>query len=389
MTAVLTHDAIVWFGRACLAGSTAGCGFLIVATMLVRRAAPSARSMIGPAPAVTILKPLHGDEPDLPRLLRSFCDQDYAGDVQIVFGCQDPADPAVAVVERLRASRPHMAIDLVVGGQAEGANRKVANLEQIATAARHNIFVMADSDIGVRPDYLARIVESLAQPGTGAVTCLYHGEGSSTVAAMASAMAINAHFLPKVVFGIAIDAARPCFGSTIAMRRDTLDRIGGFRAFADQLADDYAIGCAVREQGLRVAVTSFTVSHACREETIGQFLLHQLRCARTIKCIDRMGYAGSVVTNPFPLALLAVLGRTEFAPFVVVISMVCRLLLCRTVERRFGAPRQRYWLLPIADVALFCVFLASYCGASVTWRGHRYRVADDGTLSQTRRWAKL
>src|SRR5262249_56694792 len=242
-------EARILFGSSAAASLPAaiGCAYPITAAILVRRFAPP-RTATAPAvaSAVTILKPLHGDEPGLFDNLRSFCTQDYEGDIQIVFGVQDPGDGAIAIVERLRKLNPDCDLDLVVDPQAHGLNRKVSNLVNMAPRIRHDVVVLADSDMRVDPGYLARVIAALEEPGIGAVTCLYYGVGVTGTWASLGALVINAHFLPSVIAGLGLGLARPCFGSTMALRREALAAIGGFKPFADCLADDYAMGAALR-----------------------------------------------------------------------------------------------------------------------------------------------
>ena len=239
-----------WSSIAALLIAIVGCGYLLAATVLVgrfaRRQTPRTPAT---TPTVTFLKPLHGDDTGLFDNLMSFAEQRYAGTVQIVCGVADAHDPAVAVVERLRGSAATRNLDLTIDATLHGANRKVSNLINMAPRIRHEIVVISDSDIRVTPDYLARVVAALQQPRVGAVTCLYHGVAAGGPWSQLGALFINAQFLPSVVLGLASGLAQPCFGSTIALMRSTLDAIGGFAAFADRLDDDYAIGAAVRERG--------------------------------------------------------------------------------------------------------------------------------------------
>ena len=209
----------------------------MLAAWLVRRGirlgAPVPPAPVGPAPGVSLLKPLYGDEPDLARNLRSFCRQDYDGPVQILFGVSRADDAAVATVERVLAEFPGRDVALVVDERRHGTNGKVSNLVNMAERARHPVLVFADSDMLVGPDYLARVVSALGAPGTGAVTCLYRGVAVPGVWSRLAVQWIDHHFLPNVVVGLALGLAKPCFGSTIALRRDTLTRIGGFAAFKE------------------------------------------------------------------------------------------------------------------------------------------------------------
>ena len=337
----------------------------------------------GIAPSVTVLKPLHGAEPHLYDNLASFCRQRYAGRVQILFGVQDPADPAAAAVRRLIAERPDLDLELVVTRGQDGANPKVANLAGLQRHIAHDVVVVSDSDIAVPPDYLARIAAALDRPGAGLVTCLYRGQAQHGLWSRLAAMAIDHHFLPGVLVGLRLGLAHPCFGSTLALRRDTLTAIGGFDAFRDRLADDYAIGVAVRGRGLQVVVPRFAVAHTCAAASLRELWRHELRWARTVRLVSPWGYAGSVVTHPLPFALLAacVPGYAAAGAIAVVLSISSRHVLMRAVEHTFGTNTRGAWLGPVRDLLSFAIFVASFFVAVVSWRGRRYRVRHDNTLA--------
>lgn len=281
------------FVDACTIGTGAGCIYVLGAAFLVHRFRRQTEPRNYPAVPVTIFKPLHGNEPDLYRRLVAFCNQSYAGPVQIVFGCHGLTDPAIGTVRRLKENYPDLAIELVVGAPRVGNNRKVCNLISMARSAKHNVFVISDSDIEVGESYLADVVSPLQRPSVGAVTCFYHGVAIGKVPAYFSELIINAHFLPQVLVAIRFGLGHPCFGATIALRRETLQRAGNFHSFANNLADDHAIGEAVRAAGYEVAIPSFSVGHACTEETFREFFGHLLRYARTIKSINPRGLCRS------------------------------------------------------------------------------------------------
>jgi ceramide glucosyltransferase len=294
---------------------------------------------------------------------------------------QDPDDPAVAVVRKVQAACPAAAIDLKIDARLHGTNRKISNVVNMVTLARHPVIVLADSDIEVGSDYLAAVVGELQRPDVGLVTCLYHSLAGKKIAPQLARLAVDTHFLPNVVTAIRLGLASPCFGSTIALRLETLDRIGGFQAFADCLADDNAIGDAVAAAGEKIAMPSFTVGHACRQQTLREVLSDDLRWARTIRSIDPLGHFGAlVVTHPLPFALIGAMFGAADGPLMIPIALICRLALCLCVERAFGIPRHPYWLIGLRDLLSFGVHVASFCGNAVAWRGYRYRVLDDGRL---------
>ncbi len=331
-----------------------------------------------------MLKPLHGDEPRLYQNLATVLRQDYPGPVEVIFGVGDRSDAAVAVVAQLKADYPAPAIKLVVDPRRGGQNGKVSNLMNMAEHARHELIVLADSDIAVGPDYLHRLAVAMAEPGVGAVTCLYRGVPLPNVWSRLATQWIDFHFMPNVLVGMVLGLAKPCFGSTIALRRETLKRIGGFAAFKDVLADDYAIGDAVRKLGLRVAVpTDLVLGHLCAAASPGAVLRQELRWARTIRSVDPAGFFGSLVTHPIPLATIAVLwsGFAGLALGVLGTAVASRLLLQLLICRFIRIRPKGLILGPVRDYAAFLVFLLSFWPGSIDWRGHRLALRSDGTLA--------
>ena len=337
-------------------------------------------------PSVTILKPLHGGEPRLEGNLETFLRQDYPAPVEIVFGVGNAADPAIATAERLRLAHPDRDIKLVVDARRWGENGKVSNLVNMAEHARHEVIVLADSDMSVAPDYLRRLASALAEPGVGAVTCLYRGLALPNLWSRLATQWIDHHFLPNVLVGMALGLAKPCFGSTIALRAETLKRIGGFRTFADRLADDYAIGEAVRELGLEVSVPDgLVLGHLCAATSCGEVLRQELRWARTIRSLDAFGFFGSVVTNPVALATVGALLADFSANAMAILgfAVACRLLLQLLIAEFVGARPSGLILGPLRDYAAFLIFILSFWPGSIDWRGHRFALQSDGTLASS------
>jgi ceramide glucosyltransferase len=267
-----------------------------------------------------------------------------------------------------------------------GTNLKVSNLINMTREIRHPCVLVADSDISVQPDYLFCVAAMLQQPTVGGVTCLYHGVPSAGFWSELSALGIDAHFLPSVLVGLRLGLANPCLGSTIALWTHQLGEIGGFSVFADSLADDYAIGAALRAKGLKLAVAPILVGHICAEASLSELWRHELRWARTIRAIDPRGYMGSVVSHPFPFALLAfAAGATTAGPILAIVALLCRVLLLHVTTATYAATRdgpipRRDFLIPIRDLFSFAVFVWSFCGRRITWGERKYRVQADGTM---------
>lgn len=371
-----------WIGGVFAVLALAGAAYQLLSAVLLRRLLAPVEVRPDAWPAITVLKPLHGAEPGLREALESLVTQDYPGPLQVVFGLQDPADPAQAVVEDLRRAHPDHDLALVIDPAPHGANRKVANLINMRPHARHGLLVLADSDIVVSPGYLRGLAMALGRPGVGVVTCPYRGHGAAGGWSRIAAMGLSYQFLPSVAVGVGLGMATPCMGSTIALEADTLARIGGVEAFADVLADDYAIGAAVRQAGLKSLVAPVLVAHNSAESSLDEVIRHELRWARTVRAVDPAGFAGSLVTYPTPLAVIAVLlaagGSLPLAALAT--ALISRLWVWREVDRLAGTSTGPWWLTPLRDGLSFAVFVGSFFVRAVDWRGDRFRVDGQGAL---------
>ena len=300
---------------------------------------------------------------------------------------QDPDDGAIPVIEALMRRYPQLDLQLVVNRATHGSNRKVSNLINMGQVARHPLIVLADSDVAVGPDYLRTLAAALAEPGVGVVTCLYRGLPNGGFWSRLSAMGIHDHFLPGAAVGLALGLARPCLGQTIALNRETLSRIGGFEAVANELADDYAIGKAVRLAGFRVVLPTMLVAHSFEEKSLREVVRHELRWARTIFTVDPLGHVGSGVTHALPLSLIgaALRGFDAWGLAAVLTALACRLFLKYRLTREFGLPNPNYSLTLARDILSFAVYFGSFWSARVSWRGREFIVRRDGTMERAMR----
>lgn len=343
---------------------------------------PSRKSVRAP---VTLLKPLYLAEPELENNLRSFFEQDHEGPIQFVFGARSWADPALKIVEKLRRNHPDADVEVVVSPRLAGSNPKVANLINMVAHAKHEVLILSDSDIRVDSNYVRQVSAALDEPQVGAVSCLYSGRPVGNLWSTLAAMGIDYHFLPNARFGITLGLTEPCFGSTIALRRQTLNEIGGFESLSNVLADDFELGRAIREKGYRLSIPAQpTVEHVCGQKSAGALFRQELRWAKTNLMLARSGYTGTLVTYPFPLALLAALFQdfSHLSLMIVAAALASRLILALQSGRLLALSANRVWLLPMRDVLSFGIFVASFFGKTVMWRGTRYVAGADGALAQ-------
>jgi ceramide glucosyltransferase len=345
----------------------------------------AARSMQA-FPPVSILKPLKGSDPEIYQSFRSHCLQDYP-EYEIIFGVGEANDPAAASVERLQREFPEAKIQLVVCPEILGANRKLSTLAQMLPQARHAYLIVNDSDIRVAPDYLRRIVTPLLNREThdreiGMVTCLYRGVAAPTLGSRLESLGISSDFCAGVLAAKKLEGGlRFGLGSTMAFRRGDLQRAGGFESFADYLADDYELGKRISELGLEVYLSEVVVETFLPAYDLRGFLGHQLRWSRGMRDSRPGGYFGLVFTFGLIWSVLCIAasGGKGWAWGLLVATFSLRFLLAAVMDK--AALRNRrslwsLWLLPLRDFVAAAVWLTSFAGNTVDWRGDRFELKD-------------
>jgi ceramide glucosyltransferase len=335
----------------------------------------------GEAPAVTILKPLCGDEHELYECLRSFCDQDYPK-FQIVFGVADGDDPAAAAVSRLQREFPQLDLQLVVDRRQHGSSRKVSNLMNMMPLVRHDFLVISDSDVRVPRDYLTRIVPPLLDPDVGIVTCPYRGVPRRGLWSLLGSMFINDWFIPSVRVAALSGSRAFAFGVTIALRRQVLADIGGFAVIANQLADDYRLGQLTRARGLRTVLSGVVVETCVDERSFGGLVRHELRWLRTIRAVRPLGYGLSFITFSVPLAWLGcALSRGAWPALVLLaVTALGRVALHVRVRGAASSIARDFAVLPLREALSLLLWAWGFVTRRVHWRDDRYRVTRDGSV---------
>ena len=332
-------------------------------------------------PPVSILKPLKGTDPEMYESLRSHCLQDYP-EYEIIFGVKDTNDPATQIVARLKAEFPQRFIRLVVCPENLGANTKVSNLAQMLPGARYEFLIVNDSDIRVEPDYLRRVIAPLSDPKVGMVTCLYRGVPARTLGSRLESLGISTDFSAGVLVARQVEGGiRFGLGSTLAFRRHDLEAIGGFLAFVDYLADDYEIGSRIAAQGLEVKLSETVVETFVPPYSVREFLLHQLRWARSVRDSRPWGYLGLGLTFGLIWGLLTLISAhaAAWTWTLLTATLAMRMAVAIVVGSLVLSDRhvlRLLWLIPLRDLIAALLWVASFTGHTVAWRGVAFRLKD-------------
>ncbi len=358
-----------------------GVAQLLLGTLLVQRFCTTPQAPPREYKPVSILKPLCGTEPLTELALESFFLIDYP-QFQLVFGVQSMTDPVLEIVEKLRARYPARDVAVVVDSTLHGANRKISNLINMLPAAKYETLVMSDADIHVPPYFLNRVVAALQEPGVGLVTTLYTGlPGTPHLATLMGANQINYTFLPGALLARKL-GRQDCLGVTMALTRKTLAEAGGLEAVANNLADDQVLGRLVIAKGHKLTLARVIPATTVPEKDFKALFLHELRWARTIRPLVPIPYAASVLQISLFWALVAVLAAggslASWALFLVV--LVARFAAARRIDSILGlAKAGDAWLFLVRDFCYAVIYVVSYTGDKVDWRGQMMR-ADAGKV---------
>lgn len=364
---------MIWLlGLACAVAAGYQLTAMLAALRHLRRRDPDPTAR----PAISVLKPVRGQDPGFREAIQSHAAQDYP-EFELLFGVSDPADPAIAEIEGLRSDWPSRPIRLLATPN-RAPNGKVGTLVQLASEARHSILLVNDSDIRVPSGYLSKVVAPLEDPNVGVVTCLYRAS-SNRLPGIWEALGIATDFAPSTLVAPFVGVREFGLGSTLVFRRRDLDAIGGFPALADYIADDYQLAKRMTQLGRRVHLSEVVVETTLQGETWSGIWAHQLRWHRTIR-VSRGAYVGLPVTHASLWALLAlVAGQPYWAAAVLAVRMMMAFTAGWCVLR--SPIVLRYcWMIPFRDLWGVAVWAAGLFGDTVQWRDRRMRLTPDGRI---------
>jgi len=343
----------------------------------------------GFTPPLTLFKPLHGAEANLEAYLDTFFTQDYPK-YEILFCARDPQDPGLAIARCVAASHPHIPVQfLATGGQPDYINDKVISMERMETAATYDILVISDSDVRVRPDYLRAVALPFADPKVGAITCPYRGVAvDGGLWARLEAVGMSVEMTAGVLAARLTEGMQFTLGPTMAFRRDTIRRMGGFRVTADYCADDFILGNETWKLGQEVVLSHHAIDHMVINTSLVSSLKHQIRWMKSTRFSRPKGHFGTALTFSMPFGILALIAGLAFHHVALGLgffaaAVATRLALSIAVGRAIVQDRSWFNLVvlyPIRDLMGFVFWAASYSSSTILWRGHIFQLLPGGKM---------
>lgn len=335
-------------------------------------------------PNISVLKPLKGADAETEKCLESWFSQEYRGEVELLFGVASPDDPACDVVKRLIARNPHRNAQLIIATPVLGPNAKVSTLCHLAKSASHEHLVISDADVFVPPVFFPELLSSLRKESVGIVNCFYALAQPRTLPMRFEAVAGNADFWTHVLQAVTLRRMDFALGAVMGLRKRDLQKIGGFETLLEFLADDYALGNLIAKSGKELKICTIPVE--CRSESYGWRAVweHQVRWGRTIRVCRPVAYFFSIAGNGTLWPLLALLSANPSVKLVLSSMLMLRMLAAVLNYARLTR-QWRWWvalIAPLQDIGQALIWIVSFLGNEIVWRGEKFRVDRRGKLTR-------
>jgi ceramide glucosyltransferase len=354
-----------------------------------RRALAELEARPGFTPPLTLLKPLHGAEPGLEAYLATFFEQDYP-EYEILFCARSAEDEGLKTARRVAARYPQVAVKFLwTDGRPDYINDKVISMERMEAAAAHEILVISDSDVRVRPDYLRAVALPFADPRVGGMCCIYRGVAAEGgLWARLEAVGMSVEMTSGVLAARAMEGMQFVLGPTMAFRREVLRRMGGFKLTAEHCADDFILGHETFKQGRTVVLSHHSIDHMVINSRLAASLKHQARWMRSTRFSRPKGHFGTALTFSLPFGLLgwgaaAALGHPWWGLALLGWSVATRLALSIAVGRLVAGDESWFGLLllyPVHDLMGIGFWAASYWSNRIVWRGRVFQLLPGGKM---------
>ncbi|MFT3744287.1 MAG: glycosyltransferase [Pyrinomonadaceae bacterium] len=348
-------------------------------------------------PFVTIIAPCRGLDPDLEINLEALFKLDYPA-YEIIFVIDDGNDPAAAVIERVRtgsdSDRVHS--QLIIANKTKTSSQKVENLREAVLHAspESQALVFVDSDARPSPEWLRALIAPLADENVGAATgyrwfisktpSLASELRSVWNASIASALGPNT----KSNF---------CWGGSMAMRRDTFERLRIRDRWEGTLSDDFVVTRTMNEAKLPIVFVPQALTASVEDCTFSgmlEFTTRQMKITRVYATpLWLLSFFGATVFNVIMLTalLIVVLSRqNNFAVWASIVSIVIvtvcstgkawlRLEAVKLILTEHGVSlRKQFWtqntLWLFSPAIFFYNAAAALFSRRMIWRGTVYEL---------------
>jgi ceramide glucosyltransferase len=332
-------------------------------------------------PAVSMIKPVHGLEPQLRENIESFFKQDYPR-FEILFGADSEDDAALEIVREVSARFPQVESRIIVHGLPPWPNPQTYSLHSLSQAAKYGVIVASDSDVEVAPNYLRDVVAPLLKPGIAMTTCLYRGKNVGDFWSNQTAMLMSVEEPAGALVANLLEGMKFGLGPTIAVRKEALDKIGGYEKFYDYSANDFILGNLIHKAGYQVVLSSHVIDHIVNQSTFRKMLQNQLRWRVTERYCRPKGYLGMGLTFAMPFGILGLLaagllGHWALGAGFLAWAVVNRWIMAFTVGWVVLRDRpllRKLWLYPTRDLLGFVVWCMSFGGTKIAWRSSRFEL---------------
>ncbi|HTZ89782.1 MAG TPA: glycosyltransferase [Alloacidobacterium sp.] len=338
-------------------------------------------------PPVSLLKPLHGDEPNLDAHIASFFEQDYPN-FEILFCARYASDAGLQTARRVAARYPAVPAKFLLTGEPAYINAKASSLEKMAAVAASDIFIISDSDVRVTPNYIRDVVAPFADERVGAVTCLYRGVADEGPWAKLEAAGMSIEMTSGVLAANMMEGMQFTLGPTMAVRRGCVDEMGGFGYLGPYCADDFVLGNQVTARGHEVVLSDHVIDHIVLNLSFNASVKHQVRWMKSTRFSRPKGHFGTSLTFAVPFGLLAgfaawYLHRPYLALALIAYSIMARMAMAAVVGKVVVEERhllRTILLYPLRDLLGFFYWAASYASSKILWRGRVYRLTEGGLM---------
>lgn len=339
-----------------------------VLLLFVRKRPQAHTDVLAP---ISVLKPLSGVDPGLYENLCAIMQQDHP-DFQVIFGAEDPFDPALEVARRVASEFPDRDIQIVAGGaRLSGVNPKVRILRRMIEEARHHWVLISDSNVRPRPDYLQTMQTVQLQERADLVHTVLSGMPGESLGARLEELQLGGWVAAAICF--AQRFGHPCvIGKSMLMRRSFLVNDGALSRMQDILAEDYTLGAELHRSGGKVALAPYRLPVVTGKGPLRGFLNRHIRWGQMRRRIAPLSFVAELMANPTPFLLGSLVfleGRTwNFALGTLLLKWMVDLLAYTILAER--ASIKTAALLPLKDILVLVMWMVSAVKRTVRWRGH-------------------